>query len=375
MVSRFISSVRKLVEEKEKRGAVAWPPRVDYPVPCGAHRDKSGKWYPRDIGRSTMLSNGHVLFQWGDTFSHDHAGNFLGLTRNTCSSTTNPFDCTKSAYKSHQHNGMVKSLIPGWVVQQKLAWSFSGIIETSDPGSVLISGWTWYEDRQVVSGAAIPVYNYTGLAKIEYDTVSKRVTATRVIFGDSYRLFNTNEARYGSMSAVRSKGYIYLYGQVNDQNKSIHVARVKVDQVTSRDCYEFWKGSGWVKWVDNLYRSVDVMRDIQHGAVFKSKMFGKHSKYKWVFIGCNGQGDNKVQMGRAISPVGPWDIKTLNYDLYPLDSRQQPGGYAYCVYPHPWVRDTCLDGDLVISWSEGGMTGEVMMAQLRLAIVGGWRET
>lgn len=93
-------------------------------------------------------------------------------------------------------------------------------------------------------------------------------------------------------------------------------------------------------------------------------MFGSKSAYKYAFIGCNSWADSKIQFGRSKKPQGPWEIKGLDVKTYPL-ARQFMGSFMYCMYPHPWAADS-KKGDLMISWSEGGMTGGVIGVVVRL---------
>ncbi|KAL2072528.1 hypothetical protein VTL71DRAFT_11871 [Oculimacula yallundae] len=348
---------------------VAWPPIIIEGVPMGAHRDTvgDGNWYSRDIGRSTMLSNGDVLFQFGDTFTHDKAGRFMGLVENTVSVSTKPSNPTRSSYKQNNEPGDIVAFIgasPSEVRQHGKIWSFSGIVEVIDPKAAnkdLVTGWTWYEMRQKNTSARIPEYVYTGLAKVEYDPVLKRATAERVIIGNHHTLFDVHEPRFGSCSAVSDGQFIYLYGRTSERNKDCHVARVRVGAVAHRLSYAFWNGE---RWCYDIRQSIPVIRDMQHGQVFKSKMFGKNSPYEWVLIGCNGQGDDRIQMGRAISPEGPWEVEDLGVNTY-FRRQHFPRDYTYCVYPHPWADKTQWTGMFTVSWSEGGMTGDVLMQKYR----------
>ena len=93
-----------------------------------------------------------------------------------------------------------------------------------------------------------------------------------------------------------------MKGQGAFAAKDVYVARVHVNFADQRHFYEFWNGKSWD---GNVRKCATIIRDMQHGQVFQSKMFGEGQPYTWVFIGCNAQGDNKVQMGRAMSPEGP----------------------------------------------------------------------
>lgn len=69
--------------------------------------------------------------------------------------------------------------------------------------------------------------------------------------------------------------------------------------------------------------------------------------------------------GRAKAPQGPWDVDEVRglrtYAMQPYD----PAPFLYCFYPHPWAFDAKEKGDLMVSWSEGGMGGHVIAERLR----------
>jgi hypothetical protein len=106
-----------------------------------------------------------------------------------------------------------------------------------------------------------------------------------------------------------------------------------------------------------------VFTSMQHGQIFQTKMFGRESVWKWAFIGCTCFADSKVMMGRAKNPQGPWELHFVEgFKSYRhIDA---PQGYLYCFYPHPWAFDG-KKGDLMISWSEGGLSGNVIADLLR----------
>lgn len=205
----------------------------------------------------------------------------------------------------------------------------------------ILRGWVFFEVRGAARGPDQTIYLYTGVGKVFYNTETKTATFARktgrsggkVLFNVSTPSWapkfmetpgNTkiagnmrsdqaaliwkqaDEPRFGSLCAVLGQDdYIYLYGQIDEQNKDINVARVPADKANFREHYTFWTGS---KWSQHVSEAAVVMPDMQHGQIFKSKMFGKAEKFEWVFVGCNGQGDSRVQMGRAKTPEVsiPW---------------------------------------------------------------------
>jgi hypothetical protein len=149
------------------------------------------------------------------------------------------------------------------------------------------------------------------------------------------------------------------------------LARVPVANAESFKDYEFWTGAGWSKDVKDCQ---PVMRRIEHGQIFATKVFGEFSDSKYCFVGCSSDGDSKVLMARARSPEGPWDDGyDLKTDLYKSPFKQKPPKYYYCMYPHPWALgfDTYTKtglsrtGDLMITWSEGGLDGHVLASAVK----------
>ncbi len=156
---------------------------------------------------------------------------------------------------------------------------------------------------------------------------------------------------------------IYVFGH-QTRNKDICVARVPKAQAANRKYYQYWDGKSWT---GSISSCATVISDMQHGQIFSTCMFGAESPYVWAFIGCTARADNKVIMGRAMSPQGPWEMHMTEASLYWLVKPHQ-GDFCYCVYPHPWADQIEKTGDLTISWSEGGITGGVLMSKMRLAM-------
>lgn len=151
------------------------------------------------------------------------------------------------------------------------------------------------------------------------------------------------------------------------------LARTPVADPMPLKNYEFYTGSGWSR---NVKECQPVMRQIEHGQIFETKVFGKHTVFKYCFVGENSCGDSKVLMARAKSPEGPWyDGHELNVNLYNSGLKKGSTPYFYCIYPHPWAfgfnkKDgASRTGELMITWSEGGLTGHVLAAKVRLELV------
>ncbi|CAL3962211.1 unnamed protein product [Diplocarpon coronariae] len=310
--------MRNQQSHNDSKGGVAWPPKVLYYTEMGVIRDSTHNWYPRDIGRSSELLP-----------THDRS---------------NP---NVSSYKVTKTQGNEIAPFIGkldgdeddWKI-----WSFGGIVmRTSEVGPDVWEGYTFFEVTKPI-GPLKYQHQYTGIAEVFCNIVTGQT--------------HTSRPKGSPSSLFRLQIHtLYLKGVMD-----ICIARVNPSYAMRREYYVFWDG---VQWSSDIGSSVPIMPNMQHGQIFPTKMFGSSSPYIWAFVGCTAFGDNKVMMGRATSPEGPWDIQMAMAFSQPKD-----GLFRYCVYPHPWADNTKETGDLTISWSEGGMTGGVLMSKIRFAMEG-----
>jgi hypothetical protein len=177
--------------------------------------------------------------------------------------------------------------------------------------------------------------------------------------------WKADEPRFGAFCAVIGidKKYIFLYGHAADNSKSVVLARVPPRRALFKKEYEYWDGNGWSS---KMRECKPVFMAMQHGQIFQTDMFGRNSPFKYAFFGCNSFADSKARFGRAQEPEGPWEqiyeVEGLRtYSMQPYD----PAPFMYCFYPHPWAFEAKKNGDLMISWSEGGMNGSVIAEMLR----------
>ncbi|KUJ22746.1 uncharacterized protein LY89DRAFT_728864 [Mollisia scopiformis] len=372
----------------EKR--MIWPPKVILQTPLGIMRDGTGNWLPRDIGKSSQFSNGHVVVQFGDTFDHDPNGNFLGVRDNTCAIIPDNNNPTLSKYKLDS-----KDEVPVFVHQRPKEfaiptkfWSFSGIIEVEGDQTRkchhekgIIHGYTWFKITRMTG--MDETYLRMGVAKVEYDSRSRQIRAIKptpgienVGLAQSHESLSNVELKsatlpsFGSITALRVDDFIYLYGQILDADKDVVLARIRISCPTP---YTYWTGTGWSAFPADCR---PIMSHIEHGQIFHTTIFGANSLYKYMFVGCSSFGDSKILMARAKSPEGPWDDGWVlnDADLYNSDPNKPPTGpFFYCIYPHPWALGfdgvesdgMSKTGDFMISWSEGGLVGGVLAASFR----------
>ena len=133
-----------------------WPPNVMQTKELGFVEDENGRYYPRDIGRSSAV-NGVALYQFGDTFVHDGKRHFVEVS---CSNAAivkdpkrNPQIC---AYSSICPNGGIPvnpPLIKGEEQDDKYrttTWCFGGVVFDDRLKGNMAEGYTYFQNSHIV---------------------------------------------------------------------------------------------------------------------------------------------------------------------------------------------------------------------------------
>lgn len=165
-------------------------------------------------------------------------------------------------------------------------------------------------------------------------------------------LISPEEPGFGCLSAIKHGHHVYLYGQRSGSCKIV-LARVAPHEVENTAAYEHWDGEGWQ--LNNCDNAATLWEDIPQASVFRSSLFGE--QYPFVMVGVTKWCDNKVQVGIAPAPQGPWQIK----DVGVAEPLKVSGGHRYCIYAHPWASEG--GKDLFLTWSET-WPGGVVAAKL-----------
>lgn len=331
------------------KAPATYPPVLESVEILGYVTDRNGIGYSRDIGRSSSFA-GRCYYVFGDTFCKDKDGEFVGLQSNTAAMVKSPAEPLMSEYLSIQEDGMVDALIRGNGDEHRVGqdkevrvtlWPFGGIVEVS-PGL----GWIWFEKgKEHIDNGNEPCG--VGVARVEVDLASGKLHALRT----ETLLFSVDEPRVGGFSSVVHGNHIYLWGH---HGSDIVLARVPRDSPWRRETYSFWDGEGYVPWWE---AAVPVLKDVQHGSIIKSSLFGKERP--WVFIGCTKWLDSKVMIGASARLEGPWEL----IPLFQATGIEYPNTIMYCMYPHQWAFAE-EDGELMVSWSEQ-WPGNVVAAKLK----------
>jgi len=120
---------------------------------------ENGRNYPRDIGRSSSFGKGGVIFQFGDTFAHNDAGEFIGGTSSTAAVVQDPTSYPTVTSYPLDDEGKVPSFIPlrpeerdqDLYDKRTTLWCFGGIIEIGEADGDVATGWVFYQKGTQVS--------------------------------------------------------------------------------------------------------------------------------------------------------------------------------------------------------------------------------
>lgn len=328
-----------------------YPPVVEMIKTLGYIRDRNGIGYSRDIGRSSCFA-GRLYYFFGDTFCKNAEGLFVGVSDNTVALIPDPGYPLQTEYLSIQEDGLVKTLLRLTDHERSLKeagmrvvlWGFGGIVETSQG-----VGWIWYQ-KALIDSHSLQHYQGTGLARVSVGGPDGQLSAFRC----EDLIFEAGEPRIGTFSSLIEGEFVYLWG---DHGGGVILARVSKFSPTSRNAYRYWNGRNYTK---DWREAVHVLKQMQHGSFFKSKLFG--SERAWVFVGCTSCADSIVMLGAEANLEGPWTLTPL----FQAPGINQPNQFRYCMYGHSWGLEADK-GELLVTWSES-WPGGVIGAKVQLAM-------
>lgn len=251
---------------------------------------------------------------------------------------------------------MVKPFVPLNIDEEKWEkngcgfvklWGFGGVVELEDG-----TGRIWYQKSIIPTGGG-EEYIGTGVA-----IVTPKPWGGLIVERLEGLAFGPDEPRAGTFSAILEGSNIYLYGEMEGTTV---LARVPRNCTGDKEWYRFWNGREYAK---DYKEAVPVFKDLQHGCIFRSKLFG--AQRPWVFVGCNKWADNHILIGASAALEGPWEL-TATCKAEGIDIPIGPDSYMYCMYAHPWASDE-EKAQLMVTWSEK-WPGGVVAARLTLAAI------
>ncbi|KAI9876769.1 MAG: hypothetical protein M1830_005738 [Pleopsidium flavum] len=320
-----------------------YPPTLKSMMRLGTITDYGQRQYSRQGGRSSMFG-GHAYYFFSDASCEDSGDPAVSAQSNSVAIVMDPTSPLVSAYLSVQHSGTVDPLVQLTDEERHLEAESDVKVMVRAPGGMVETspgvGWVFWEKEEQERGDRR--HCGVGVAMVNADESTGELEAYR---GGGELLFGAEEPRVGSFCSIIEDDFIYSWGHYGID---VLLARVPARKPWDRGSYTFWNGEVYV---EEWRAATPVLKDVMHGAVIKSGLFG--AGREWVVVGCTQWADGQVMMGGAATLEGPWDLKKVC----------AVGGVDW-IYPHQWVFDEAR-GELMVSWNEG-KPAVVVAGRLRL---------
>jgi hypothetical protein len=276
----------------------------------------------RDAGISTTLSDGSVLWLFGDSAEPTSSGGFRYFVNNTAAWAAKDSPATT-------RDGVVGSNRPATFATPTAefptcpTWAPSPAMWPLSAVTVPVSGSSvdrviaYFQNVCLGPGHAV---DSRGVAVVEWRYDPARPPIDQPVVGTvvSQRLFHDNS--YGNAAVIGDDGLLYAYacegsdgGWLPDAFGECTVARIDPRDVADRGAYRFWDGAGWsvdrddartmpmpggVEGVTNPVATLTVTRDRAHGV------------YVMAYSPWPGY-THKVAVRVGTSPLGPWTAPAM----------------------------------------------------------------
>ena len=202
----------------------------------------STTYVARDLGFAGQIGN-YVLESYGDTLFADanySTTPFRGMVSDSVAlATHDPLTVLDVNLNEQGYPRQFFPLLPEYGEDPSTyALGITNVVETS-PGV----GVMYYLLNHRPNGTNTLLGAGVGVVTLS-DTYPPVPSVQRLGPGQ-YWWDGTREPWYGDVGAVRhTDGYIYAYGHAKDV-PWVYLARVRWQDATDVDCYEYWNGEGW----------------------------------------------------------------------------------------------------------------------------------
>lgn len=293
-------------------------------------RKPSGGWIAGDATYSIALPDDRTLFLMGDSFigeviNENEIASEAKMIRN-CALILDG-DSLRAIY-----GGTFESPID--------------FIQTDSPDS------TWYwPEHGIVEDTVLKIFlakfttdpNGTpgwNFVYVGHDIALFSFPEIQLIKITSLPLYDTNEVMYGDR-ILKDSIYTYIYGRKDDTTSGYkipypHIARTTGDISNS---WEYFDGLNWSEKPEST-RSINSFQVSQQYSVFKHKN-------KYVLITQDIWLSPNIFSFTSLSPVGPWENKTLLYST-PIVFENT---FTYNAYAHPQFDK---NNNLLLSYNTNG---------------------
>ncbi|RMZ88748.1 hypothetical protein DV736_g4021, partial [Chaetothyriales sp. CBS 134916] len=284
----------------------------------------ASSWIKRDLGFQGQIGN-HVILSYGDTLYTDENGSdeFRGMTSDSIAlATHDPLVVLDSDLNKYGYPNQGCPVVADYGENMgEDALGITNVVETEPRKGIL---YFLLNHRpggiNTIKGAGVATVTLT-------DTFPPRAKIERLA---KHWWDGETEPWWGDVGAIRWKGYIYSYGHAKD-SPFIYVARVKWDEATKLEAYEYWNGQNWQKerpktkeWGNDQR----VFWMVNQGQVIYSNYFKC-----FLFVYSDNFWNSRVQVVTAPSPEGPFTTQpVLLYQAKPITE----GSTTYAAVPHPY---------------------------------------
>jgi len=329
-----IASVREI-------GAIGKPPSVS----------------ARDGGASAIIG-GQLLWYFGDTFFNPPSVNGKSFFCNTAA-LANPTLPLVVSEPLDANGAPAAQFVPFTATEQVYNDSTKNANDRYAlwPGTVLpdgkSGGLVFYADWKIQPGGGSLNYQFigTGLAQVKKGkTVAARLSGF---------LFNAPDPIFDKAFILGS--YVYVYGNIKNNNHDVVVARVPLTQVKKRTAYSFWDGANWVAAVSQakpILYGIPGAVSVSYNAYLKQYL----AIYSYsVSFGSSRILTEKISMSTANSPEGPWSIPV---DVF--TGRTSTKGYNYAGREHPELAQSNGQTIFITYYNpQGTLKGELYLVEVK----------
>lgn len=265
--SHSIESNQEIWQPKE------YPPTINISCIDFLGNVRSSTTYvKRDLGFQGRLGH-HILLSYGDTLYSDanYSDTWRGMTSDSIAfATHNPLVVVDPNLNNDGYPPQFCPLMDELDEDPaECALGITNVVETG-PGQGLL----YFLLNHRPNGTNNLVG--AGVATVHLNTHSYPPRPSIKRLGQ-YWWDATTEPWYGDICALRWKSYVYAYGHGGADNPWVYLTRVRQDEATQLECYEYWNGSDWQKERLNsasLGEVESVFWQINQGQVVWSRYFG-----------------------------------------------------------------------------------------------------
>jgi hypothetical protein len=310
-------------------------------------------WQSADVGASAVLSDGRVVWMWGDTIRDKEVepemprmvDNSMLVTSGTCI----------SQLVDDQH-GPALPRDPN----QLSIWPMS--VFRTDPGPeaaadvtdviVVFCSRVQRGDRMwdfIVRGTTVAVYTVGG------DGVPRLSDAAQLTPDDA----NLGAIHWGAAS-VLDGDWVYVYGSRNTgqayvYGHELYAARLPVGQVTNRNAMQYWDGQSWQGDADRVVPVIGAAEGVAQ-TLSVDLVDGKYVAYSKL----GGDLADEAATWTSDSPTGPFVVQPV----LSSPAGQDTGYIQYTPLAHPDIPTT--PGQMLVSVSRNVDDYELLLQQPQL---------